>query len=224
MTMRAKPADKVLKELAIVDNSSGPIVDGWFLPQDVWTIYARGKQNDVPMIVGNTADEATTLVGLGLPAPSSSVAQYIADLKHRFGNLAGQFLIAYPADSDANVFTSFHALFRDATFGCQMRTWARMQAETGRSPVYRYYFNHRPPGPEGRRLGAFPGLKTAYVFGNFDSYNIPFPWDKTDREFVGIMTSYWTSFDKPAIQTVRGCQSGKPIIPAMITCLNWATP
>jgi para-nitrobenzyl esterase len=198
MTLRAKPADEVLRELASVGESSGPIVDGLFLPQDVWTIYAQGKQNDVPMIVGNNADEATTLIGLGLPQTSSSAAQYIADLKQRFGNLAGQFLKAYPAASEADAPASFHALFRDATFGWQMRTWARMQAKTGGSSVFRYYFSRKPPGSERDRLGAFHGLEIEYIFGNFGSgsYNISFPWDKKDREYVEIMTSYWTNFAK----------------------------
>jgi para-nitrobenzyl esterase len=202
-TLRAKPADDVLKQLTSVSDTSQPIVDGWFLPQDVWTTYARGKQNDVPMIVGNTADEAKSLVGVagtGLPPPSSSVAQYVAELKQYFGNLAEQFLKAYPAASDAEVLASFHALFRDAMFGWQMRSWARMQAKTGRSPVYRYYFSRRPPGPEGRRLGAMHGLDIAYVFGNFGSLSanmgIAFPWDNTDQEFSDIMTTYWTNFAK----------------------------
>ena len=34
-------------------------VDGWFLPTDVYTIYANGKQNDVPMLIGSNSDEGT---------------------------------------------------------------------------------------------------------------------------------------------------------------------
>jgi para-nitrobenzyl esterase len=37
----------------------GPDIDGWFLPQDVATIYAQHQQNDVPMITGAMADEGS---------------------------------------------------------------------------------------------------------------------------------------------------------------------
>jgi para-nitrobenzyl esterase len=75
-----------------------------------------------------------------------------------------------------------------------------MQAETGRSPVYRYYLSRRPPGPEGHRLGAMHGLDIAYVFRNFGSYNastgIIIPWDNSDQEFSDMMITYWTNFAK----------------------------
>ena len=38
------------------------IVDGWFLPQDIYTIYSEGKQNDIPLLTGGTNDEGGTLV------------------------------------------------------------------------------------------------------------------------------------------------------------------
>ena len=33
----------------------GAVVDGWVLPQDVYSTFSSGKQNDVPMIVGSMA-------------------------------------------------------------------------------------------------------------------------------------------------------------------------
>lgn len=41
----------------------GPIVDGWFLPADVSVVYAAGRHNDVPMIMGFNADEASAFPG-----------------------------------------------------------------------------------------------------------------------------------------------------------------
>src|SRR5260370_42559066 len=58
-TLRAKPAEELLK--ATDTPVASAIVDGWVLPQDVQTIFAKGKQNDVPLIVGFNADEGTTL-------------------------------------------------------------------------------------------------------------------------------------------------------------------
>jgi para-nitrobenzyl esterase len=140
------------------------------------------------MIVGNNANEAMVF-----PPAIKSATVFVAGANQRFGDMAGQFLKAYPADSDAQAVESAYASVRDELFGWNMRDWARMQTKTGHRPVYRYYFSHRPPGPEGERLRAFHGLDIAYVFGNF---TFPFPWDDTDRKLSNTVISYWTNFAK----------------------------
>src|SRR6202035_3901507 len=57
--LRAKPADDLLK--AFGTGAFTPNVDGWMLPTDVYTIFAQGKQNDVPILIGSNANEATSL-------------------------------------------------------------------------------------------------------------------------------------------------------------------
>jgi para-nitrobenzyl esterase len=185
--LRVKPA-KELQKATASNSIVWSIVDGWVLPQAVETIYAQGKQNDVPMIVGSNADEGTAF----LPSTNSATL-FVAGVKQRYGNMAGQFLKAYPADSDARAIESAYASFRDEIIGWNMRDWARMQTKTGHRSAYRYYFSHRPPGPEGKRLGAFHALDLAYVFGNF---TYQFPWDDTDRKLSDTVMSYWTNFAK----------------------------
>jgi para-nitrobenzyl esterase len=191
-TLRAKPADEFLK--ATAGSLASPIVDGWVLPQDVETTYAQGKQNDVPTIVGNNANEFATIPMplIGMP-PVTTRAQFVAVVKQRYGDMAGQAIKLYPAESDAQATESAYALARDEWFGWNMREWARMQVRTGHHPAYRYYFSHRPPGPEGERLGAFHEIDLAYVFGNF---TFPFPWDDTDRKLSETIMVYWTNFAK----------------------------
>jgi para-nitrobenzyl esterase len=186
--MRAMPADALLK--ATSADAVRAIVDGWVLPQDVHTIYAEGKQNDVPMIVGNNSDEGTTLAP---QAAAMTLAMYTAQAKQRFGNLTPQFLEAYPAGSDAEAVASFWASFRDDVFGWEMRTWAELQTKTGHHPIYRYYFSRRPPGDQGKRLGAFHASEIPYVFGNF---TWPFPYDDADKNLSESVMSYWTNFAK----------------------------
>ena len=52
--LRAKPAAEVLG-----GRGGGPVIDGWFLPDDPANIYAQGKQNDVPLLLGSNKDEGT---------------------------------------------------------------------------------------------------------------------------------------------------------------------
>ncbi|HEX7285562.1 MAG TPA: carboxylesterase/lipase family protein [Candidatus Angelobacter sp.] len=184
--LRSRPAEELLK--AAEDPVVRPIVDGWLLPQDVATIFAQGKQNDVPLIVGSNADEGTTLAPQGALVRSS---MFISGAHQRYGNLADQFLKVYPAESDGESVASFFASYRDGVFGWEMRTWVRAATHTGHHPAYLYYFTRRPPGPQSRRLGAFHASEIPYVFGNFFW---PFPWEEADHKLSETISSYWVNF------------------------------
>jgi para-nitrobenzyl esterase len=164
------------------------IVDGWVLPADVQTIFSQGKQNDVPLLVGSNADEGTTLAPQGAKVTSEV---FIGQIRQRYGSQAEQFLKVYPAASDSEAVASFYAAYRDQVFGWEMRTWARMAAQTGRHSVYLYYFSHRPPGPQSSRLGAFHACELPYIFGNFIW---PFPWEEEDRKLSDAVSTYWVNF------------------------------
>ena len=43
--------------------STGMIVDGWIIPEDESITYAKGKQNDVDILVGSNRDEGTFFGG-----------------------------------------------------------------------------------------------------------------------------------------------------------------
>ena len=100
--LRAKPAADLLN-----GRGGGPVIDGWFLPDDPANIYAQGKQNDVPVLVGSNKDEATFFQGL------TTVDMFTQASKTRFGDLADAFLKLYPAGSDEEATTSSFATFRD---------------------------------------------------------------------------------------------------------------
>ncbi len=184
-TLRAKSAEELVKTNEQVVR---PIVDGWVLPQDIATIFAQAKQNDVPLIVGSNADEGTTLAPQGA---SLKAAMFIAGVHERYGTLADSFLKIYPANSDEEAVSSFFAAYRDQTFGWEMRTWARMATKTGHHHVYLYYFDHRPPGPQSARLRAFHASELPYVFGNFFW---PFPWEEADHKLSEVVSTYWVNF------------------------------
>jgi para-nitrobenzyl esterase len=185
-TLRGKSAEELLK--ATDNQPARAIVDGYVLPQDVYTIFAQGKQNDVPLLVGNNADEGTALAPQGAYVKAE---QFIAGAHTRFGSLADEFLKIYPAGSDEEAVKSFYAAFRDQQFEWEMRTWARLETKTGHHAACLYYFSRVPPGPQSKVLGAFHAADIAYVFGNFVW---PFPWEETDKKLSDAMTSYWVNF------------------------------
>jgi para-nitrobenzyl esterase len=185
-TLRGKAAEELLK--ASDSETVRPMVDGWVLPQDIATIFAQGKQNDVPLIVGYNADEGTTLAP---QAANLKAMMFIGGVNQRYGAKADALLKIYPAGSDEQAVTSFYSAYRDQAFGWEMRTWARQATTSGHQPVYLYYFSRRAPGPQSAKLRAFHALEIAYVFGTFVW---PFPWEEADKKLSDAITSYWVNF------------------------------
>jgi len=178
--MRAKPAQDLTKTLSEL---ASPNIDGWMLPRQISAIYAAGKQMDVPMLIGSNADEGTAFT----PAVVSGDAFKEAARK-RFGDRAAAFLKIYPAGSDEDARASSAAAFRDEIFGWEMRTWARLETRTGKSKVFMYYFSRVPPGPFGRKLGAYHAAEISYVFHHVRSAQ------ETDQKLSDAMSAYWVNF------------------------------
>ncbi len=179
--LRMKSAEEILK----TQGAFSVNVDGWLLPTDVMTIFEKGRQNDVPVLIGSNADEGTAFM-----PPKITLAGMQATAKQRFGARADQFAQIYPATSDEEAWKASAALMRDQTFGLQMRTWARMQSKTGKSPAYLYYFSRVPAG--GEHYGAFHASEIPYVFGTADIGKRT--WQEADHRLSEVMSSYWVNF------------------------------
>jgi para-nitrobenzyl esterase len=175
------------------------IVDGWFLPQDIYTIYSQGKQNDIPLIAGETNDEGPQGedLGSGAGAPPDSPTAYAAWVKRIFGARADTLLGFYPATTGAEAARAYHDLRRDIVLATQ-RAWA--QAAARKSPAYLYRFSHIPPHPEGNGnnppapVGALHSSEIHYVFNNLRVKD--YPWTDIDRKIADMLSSYWTNFAK----------------------------
>jgi para-nitrobenzyl esterase len=184
--LRAKPADD-LQKVAAQWTANRPKVDGWLLPKDVYTIFAEGRQNDVPLLAGSNADEGTTLA----PWPESGTAQSFQEqIKRRFPQHAEEFFKLYPAATAEQARAAHYNSFRDQFFW-QMHTWAKLTSRTGRSPAWQYYFTRIPPGPLGQRLGSYHAAEIQYVFGNLNPQR---PWEETDHRLSETMSRYWVNF------------------------------
>jgi para-nitrobenzyl esterase len=163
-------------------------VDGWILPEEVSSIFAKGKQSDVPVIAGYNADEMRTLA----PLPAGATAKTFIDQVHaRYAMMADEFLKLYPAGSDEEASDAYYHSARDMGMGWQMRTWARMQTKSGKAPAYLYYFSRIPPGPTANRYKSYHAAEIQYVFGNLRGNR---PWEDADRKLSETMSSYWVNF------------------------------
>ncbi len=199
--LRAKPAAEILKI-----RGGGPIVDGWFLPEDVGKVFAEGKQLDVPVLLGSNKDEGTFF------ARPTTAAAYNEQIRRRYGDLADQYLKIYPGNTDEEANASQLAAFRDE-LGWVMRNWASLQTKTGRSKAYLYYFTHEPPAGNtasprgGFGSGATHGSEAAYVFENLLP---PRPWTELDHQVADTLSSYWANFAATGNPNGKGLPEWQP--------------
>ena len=194
-TLRKLPAEALLGGVA--DAVAHPVIEPYVLPMSPYQAYVLGSQYDVPLLVGSNTEEARSLVDVSTVKASS----FDADIERRFGALPPQLLGAYPHHTDEEARQARLGLERDLRFGWDMWAWARLQAAAGKSPVYYYAFQQRPPFPAGSVYagwGASHFSELWYMFDNLDQTS--WHWSSADRKLAHDMSRYWINF----------AQSGNP--------------
>jgi para-nitrobenzyl esterase len=186
--LRAKTPDELLAALDKLGGRIRPNVDGWVLPDDVYAIFAAGKQNHVPVIVGSTADEGTTLFAALVPKAKEA---YVAAARTKYGDLADEFLAVYPVETDDDVRAAFLASMRDEWFTWEMRIWARQTVRSG-DKAYQYFFSHAPPTPNRAEVGAYHAAEILYVFNNLAK--VDWTLSEVDTALAGAVSNAWVRF------------------------------
>jgi para-nitrobenzyl esterase len=192
-SLRAQPAEKIVE---VFNNDpegkkfrTQPNVDGWALPDEIRNIFAQGKQNDAPVIVGSNANEMTTLTAPAMVP--KTMEDYRKRVETQYGAAIKEFDAVYPVKSEADVADAYLGSRRDETFTLPMRTWARMTA-TGRSKAYLYFFSHVPPNQNSKYLGAYHAGEIVYVFNNLNWQNSLL--QEADFKLAEMMSDYWVNF------------------------------
>jgi para-nitrobenzyl esterase len=179
--LRAKSAEDIMKM-----SPGRPIVDGWYVTEDLSKTYAAGRQTDVDVMVGSNQNEAGFAF---FGVPKGSAAEFTAQVKDRFADRSSDFLKLYPAGNDAESNRAQVASFNDEV-AWNMRSWAMSQAKHGKGKAYQYFFTKIPPtnGNQPSR-GAIHTAEIPYALGNAGRN-----WTDADRKLSEIMTGYWVNF------------------------------
>ena len=199
--LRALPAGELLAAALESKRWFSPNVDGYFMPEEAYDVYAAGEQGHVPLLAGWNADEVRAGVVLG--EEKVTATGFTEKTRSRFKEAADALLKAYPAGSDAEALESAAALAGDLFIGYATWKWIEMHRKTGDAPVYRYSFDRKIPVAPGTKVGGKPataedvGARHAgeieYVFGALDS--LPdVPWQAADRRLSDQMMTYWSNF------------------------------
>jgi para-nitrobenzyl esterase len=180
--MRNKPADELLKAAGM--GMMSPVIDGYILPTDVYSIYNQVQQNDVPVLTGWNRDE-------GFPSGgATSPETYKANAVSQYKELAEEFLKAYPGNTPEEIKRSQLIWSRNNFFAWHAYTWARLQTAKGKSKIFLYQFDRVPPQNE--QYGAFHSAEIAYALHSLHLWNRP--WTEADRKLQDIMSGYWANF------------------------------
>jgi para-nitrobenzyl esterase len=177
-----------------IDRANGwSIVDDHVLKDFPLNVFTRRAHNDVPLLTGATADEGST------QPPTATIAEFQRRARADYGALAEAFLKLFPADNPEQLEQSSRRSVGTRVFNWENWTWANLQREFGRNPVYFYHFAHVPPKPIlagggdlSRDIGAFHTAEIPYVFKTLDCRS--WPWRDIDREVSRVLGAYWANF------------------------------
>lgn len=196
--LRAMPAGALLA--ACGDKGAPdfvPVVDGWFLPRSPGAIYAAGDQAHIPLLVGSNSQEGFYADFLKQQPPTP--ANHRAAVERQFGAHAAEALKLYPGNDEAEVKASGTALAGDAFIAFSTWRWMDLQRQTGKAPVYYYYFTRGRPARRDGSAGADPGAvhsgEIEYALGNLATNRV-YAWTADDYETSATMEGYFANFIK----------------------------
>jgi para-nitrobenzyl esterase len=156
-----------------------PTVDGWVLPDSMDNLYLNHRQNPVPLMIGNNANDGTTLAA----DANMTVPEYENFIRGRFGNDADSVLAKYPATSTDEVQLQLAQIMTDYDFSDSVEFAAASMGDISKD-TYVYRYNYILPGQPN---GAFHGSETLLLFG------VPVPADPGVRDNV---VDLWSRFAK----------------------------
>ncbi len=177
-----------------------PYVDGYLIPDRLEKLFLEGKFHDVPVILGCTADEASSLVNGGDAHGSQTMTT-----KESFGKTID---IKYPNPEHNKFiwekygpyaeFDPGFALyrFRSDNSVANMRYFASCLYEHNENPVYYYIFEHIPPTEDPSFLGAHHGCEVPYIFQNLEDDKEVVAYGEYDKVISNSVAKYWTDFAK----------------------------
>jgi len=207
--LRARRFDELAP--AAMGFDTGPIVDGWMIAEDPRVVYAEGRQDDVPMIIGGNADEGTFSM-LGRRTPIGTVADYHAYVRDTVAVDADEVLARYPAETDGDVFGALKRFDTDRGVARHARQHGRWMS-TSRTKTYVYLFARVSPHHRWTTLGATHTAELPYLFGNLQfaaRQGRLSTIELADRRLSQAMMRYWTQF----AETGDPNGDGRPFWPA----------
>lgn len=176
-----------------------PYVDKSLLPEHLEQAFLRGHIHDVPILIGCTADEATSLIG---DPKKVTVENFMSTLRRKYPDHTDVLYKTYKNQLLDNPAMAL-ARFRSENTLANMRFFARVLRSHLKEPQYFYVFSRIIPGVNESFFRAYHAGELPYHFGNLRYIDRPFT--DADEKLSQTMMAYWTSF----------AQKGNPNAPSL---------
>ena len=197
--LMSAPAEKLLgRPSDYMAVGFSPYVDGVLLNESLEQAFLLGHVTDVPVLLGCTSDEATSL--LGDPAKVTE-QRFVDTLQFKYADHIGLLMDTYrerliksPADALSR--------FRSDNTLANMRFYASVLCHYNSSPVYFYLFSRVIPGIDSDFFRAYHAGEIPYHFGNLKA--VPRPFTSEDEGLSKAMMAYWAAFAKDGDPNAQG--------------------
>jgi len=179
----------------------GPVVDGNDLPQQPCDPEPAGFSDDIPLLIGDTKDEATRFLADDDAVWDRTLTE--AQLRERLSAIAGKeadrlFDLYRTRDPGANPAELLIAALTHGQFWIRSALFAERKSAKRAAPVYMYSLAWETPAFEGR-LKAPHALDLSFVFDTTEVAEAT-AGAPGARELAAIMSASWIAF----------ARSGKP--------------
>jgi para-nitrobenzyl esterase len=188
--LREVPAEKLLETRV----GMSPIVDGYFLPANPYTVFSEGKEVPVPLMAGWNDDEGNTF------PHAKTLSAYQDWMRRKYPDTADRLLTLYAAQNDEEAKGANKLLVRDGLFAWGPWSAVRLHAKNN-LPAFLYHFSHPQPLRAGASydeidsaagLGTFHSSEYPYIFGTLDVLNRD--WTGVDRAISENLQAYWVAY------------------------------
>ncbi len=168
--MRSRSASDVIAAMPeIYSRGDGfaPSVDGYVLPELPIEMFRSKKAGPVPVLIGTTADEFSTMAQTILTKVPVDENDMRDNLTPRFGAANVDAILAqYPIASYSSAGDALIHVWSDAGIVCPVQALSRVIAAAEPGHVWRFVFAHHYDAPSLRTLGAGHGLELPLLFRN----------------------------------------------------------
>ena len=173
----------------------GPVVDGADLPAHPFDPAAPAVSDDIPLVIGNTKDEASLFLVGDDEVWNGTLTE--AELKARVARLAGadtdRVLELYRArDPKANPAEQLIAALTGGNFWVRSVMLAERKVARNRAPVYFYAFNWATPA-FGGRLKSHHAIDLPFTFDTVDAADTSAGFPGA-QQLGDAMSATWAAF------------------------------
>lgn len=206
----------------------GPNVDGSMLPETIMSLVRSGKQDAVPVIVGSTADEFTTIAPVMLPREVRSEEEYAAAIATYFSAVSSAVPVeairaAYPSVEYQSRREALISMVSDFVYTCPARMVTRALSSSRKAPVRRFLYAHTFSSPGWGEYRAGHGFDLPYLFGPIPP-EFYLSMDPTEQALSSQMIRAWVNVANTGSPEAPGLPDWAPYDPGLDNYLVLDTP